>query len=320
MPCYSRQLSIGLRWSYKFNYKRHTYRSKSQFKTKFEAKRAESKLMAELDSQQVVREFNDFLLKDLVRERLNFVRTKKSKRYYRENEHYTNLLIDYLGENAKVLHITKNDVMKALLSYSDTLREQGNGNYAVNSMLRIIKALFNYGIEFIDLKMVNPCYKIQPFSVNQTVKYIPTDKEINEVLSLCKPKELKLILFVRDTYCRINEALNLTYADILKDQVVLYTHKSRNGDRVPRKVSKPDCIKFVFSKDKSERVFKEWNERPKFLEWYVKKLGHNQWSYHNLRHRGASLMSKQGKPIFDIMQKLGHHSLAVTQKYLQELL
>ncbi|MCX6154382.1 MAG: site-specific integrase, partial [Candidatus Kapabacteria bacterium] len=161
---------------------------------------------------------------------------------------------------------------------------------------------------------------LKPFSVRKDVKYIPTDKEIEDVLSLCTLSQMRLLLFVRDTYCRINEALNLTYNDIGKDFVVIYTNKSKNGDRVHRKVSLPDCLKGIKNPtDKTERVFKDWTETPRFLEKKVKQLEQDTWSWHNLRHRGASLMSKKVIPLYDIMRKLGHQHLETTQKYLQEL-
>jgi len=46
-----------------------------------------------------------------------------------------------------------------------------------------------------------------------------------------------------------------------------------------------------------ERVFKEWNEYPKILERKVQQLKHHLGG-HSLRHRRASLLSKEGKPIF----------------------
>ncbi|MCX6154766.1 MAG: site-specific integrase, partial [Candidatus Kapabacteria bacterium] len=161
---------------------------------------------------------------------------------------------------------------------------------------------------------------LKPFSVRKDVKYIPTDKEIEDVLSLCTLSQMRLLLFVRDTYCRINEALNLTYNDILNDKVVLYTNKSKNGDRVHRKVALPDCLNNLeIPKDKTERVFCEWKEEPRFLGKKVKLLGQDSWSWHNLRHRGASMMSKKVIPLYDIMRTLGHQNLETTQKYLQEL-
>jgi integrase len=63
------------------------------------------------------------------------------------------------------------------------------------------------------------------------------------------------------------------------------------------------------------KVFHYWAEEPKFL---TRKNG-GGWSWHNLRHRFASKLSKQGTPIFEIMSLLGHSNLETTQRYLQLL-
>ncbi|MBL8008366.1 MAG: tyrosine-type recombinase/integrase, partial [Ignavibacteria bacterium] len=106
--------------------------------------------------------------------------------------------------------------------------------------------------------------------------------------------------------------------DIGNTFVILYTRKSNNSNSVPRKVPKPEWLdKQMFPDD--ERVFKEWNEYPKFLDRKVRQLKQLPWGYHSLRHRRASLWSKEGKPIFEIMSLLGHSTIETTQIYLQLL-
>jgi site-specific recombinase XerD len=81
---------------------------------------------------------------------------------------------------------------------------------------------------------------------------------------------------------------------------------------------KPECIKNLNGKP-DEKVFKRWNKRPKFLERKLKQLGLTVWGWHNLRHRFSSKLSKEGKPIFEIMSLLGHSNIETTQIYLQLL-
>lgn len=68
------------------------------------------------------------------------------------------------------------------------------------------------------------------------------------------------------------------------------------------------------------RVFKRWNDNPKFLEKKIRKLQQKEWNWHNLRHRYASSLSKQGKPLFEIMTLLGHSQMSTSQNYLQLLI
>ncbi|MEO8666776.1 MAG: tyrosine-type recombinase/integrase, partial [Ignavibacteria bacterium] len=105
---------------------------------------------------------------------------------------------------------------------------------------------------------------------------------------------------------------------ILNSSVILYTRKSNNSNRVPRKVPKPSFLESKICLP-DERVFKEWTEYPKFLDRKVRQLKQYRWGFHSLRHRRASLWSKEGKPLFEIMSLLGHSNLETTQIYLQLL-
>ncbi|MCX6155075.1 MAG: site-specific integrase [Candidatus Kapabacteria bacterium] len=319
MAQYSRKLSKGTFWFYKLNYKGKVYRSLCNFKSKFEAKKAESKHLLLLNEQRVLPIYDEIFLKDLIDYRLKYIKSKKSDHYHKENKIYLNILIEYLG-NVKVNSVTRHNINELLIQRSIEMKIQGSGVYSVNSMLRIYKALFNYGINILELKIDNPCKNLQFFSIDNKVKYIPSDDEISQLLAVCDEGQEQLIRFVMETGCRINEALNLRFNDVLNDTVILYTRKSRNSNLTPRKVPKPVCINsLAIPEDKSQRVFNRWSELPRFIEKKLIKMKKEPWGWHNLRHRYASMLSKAGKPLFDIMSLLGHSNLSTTQKYLQLL-
>lgn len=318
MAQYSRKLKRGIRWWYKFDLNGKTYFSKAIYLSKIEARKAEN-LQYETISSQARNTSQKVILSllEAVNSRLDYVKVKKSKRYYVENQSYYKILLEHLG-NVPLENIRKNDISSLLLKMSIDAQSKGFDNYKINSMLRITKALFNHSIDEFDLHFKNPCIGIKPFSVKRKLKYIPPDEDIDIVLNTCDPEERLLIEFVRDTACRINEALRLTGNDIQKDFVILYTKKSRNSDLVPRKVPIPSCLKNITIENK-ELLFKRWQTYPRFLEDKIKILKLNTWSWHNLRHRKASKMSKEGVPLFDIMCFLGHSNLTTTQGYLQQL-
>jgi len=70
---------------------------------------------------------------------------------------------------------------------------------------------------------------------------------------------------------------------------------------------------------KGFKGFKRWDNHPRFLEKKIKKLRQETWNWHNLRHRYASMLSKEGRPLFEIMALLGHSNMETTQNYLQLL-
>lgn len=316
MAQYPRKLKKGIRWWYKFDYDGRTHNSACVYLSKNEARKAENSKYNELFKRGANYTEKPFLnLLEAINDRLDNIRTKKSKHYYKQNKHYCSLLFKEFG-SIPIDRITKSDLNSFLLEMSQRLQSEGKDNYAVNAALRIYKALFQMIIKNYDLNISNPCIGIEVFSVKRKMKYIPSDEDIEEVKALCDTEQKLLLDFVLETGARINEALQVTGKDIGKDFVILYTRKSKYSDLVPRKVPMLLSLPEVESE---VRVFKRWNDNPKFLEKKIRKLKQKGWNWHNLRHRYASSLSKHGKPLFDIMTLLGHSQLSTTQNYLQML-
>jgi len=283
--------------------------------TKSEARKAEAVKYEEVSTKERNTAQKPVLsLLEAINERLDYVKTKKSKTYYRDNKRYYTILLNDLG-NLPIEEIKKSHINAVLLEMSDRLQNEDKDNYAVNAALRVFKALFQYAIKSHDLDIKNPCVGIDLYSIDKHMKYIPPDSDIEAVRILCDEGQKLLLDFVKDTGCRISEALRLKGDDVSETHVILYTRKSKNSNLVPRKVP----ITIRMSGEKGERVFKRWTDIPRFLEDKEKSLDQKRWSWHALRHRYASLLSKQGKPLFEIMSLLGHSNLETTQIYLQLL-
>lgn len=308
MPVYQRQLSKGLRWYYKFDFKGKTFKSKSIYHSKGEAKKAEAQAYQEADyRQRHPKQSQEISIQQAINERLDYVHARKTKSYYEDSRRYLSILYHRFNT---LTEVTKLDIEKIL-------QEQASrGVYTANAILRAFKAFFNFTIQNHDLDIKNPCQYIKPFAIERRIKYIPTAHEIKRVLEICTSEQQKLIEFLRDTGARLSEALNLTGQDVTELEVILYTRKSANSNLIPRRVPKPNCLRGqTFSPD--QKIFGYWKEKPKFLERKLKVLGLPLWGFHNLRHRYASLLSAQGKPLYEVMSLLGHSSLITTQKYLQ---
>lgn len=316
MPVYSRELAKGLRYFYKFDFQGKVHKSKIIYLTKADAKKAEAKAYDHI-AKQVSADTTILNLYDIIDERLDVLQVKKSKGYYRDNKRHYKLLLNHFG-NKPIHNISKSDINTFLMKMSKKQQKKGSDNYTVNAMLRNYKALFNYAIDTYELDIKNPCHKLKFYPIEIKLKYIPPDEDIKAVKKICDPKQMILIEFLEDTGARINEALRLKGSDMLHDSVILYTRKSKNSNLTPRKVPKPKCLEQLHFKP-DERVFSEWGEQPKFLERKIKVLKQHLWGFHSLRHRRASMWSKEGKPIFEIMSLLGHSQISTTQGYLQLL-
>lgn len=318
MPVYSRKVSAGLRYYYQFDYQRITYKSKAIYLSKNDAKKAESTKYAEVTSIISNTPIKPkFALSDVMNDRLTDIKAKKGEKYYKQTKVYYKLLLEHI-QNISVNEVKRDMIQSFLIKQSAEMKKKKKGNYAVNAILRSIKALFYYAIDVKEIEMINPCKRIQLFPVDKKIKYIPPDKDIQEVLNICTSEQILLINFVDETAARINEPLKLYGIGVSEEHVILTTRKSKNSDLVPRKLPRPKCMEGKKYKA-SERVFPWWKKEPKFLARKIKLLGQEPWGFHSLRHRRASLWLKEGKSEFEIMKLLGHSSLSVTQIYLQML-
>jgi integrase len=323
MPQYYRKLSKSVKWYYKFSFDGNTYFSQCIYLSKTEAKRAETDKYKELDEKRRFPNLKeDMKLSALINSRLDEIKTKKSHSYYKDNKKYLNELLDYLGD-VWVNEITRADINRFINLSAQKLKDKGRKNYTPNAMIRVYKALFNFGIDNFNINGINPCKGIKFLSIDKKLKYIPSDSEIEALKSKCDKGQNFLIDFLMQTGARINEAIRLSGKDILDSSIVLYTRKSKNSNLTPRKVPIPECLEGT-KFDKDQKVFGRWTELPKFLNHKLMDMKKSDptirpWGFHSLRHRYASLLSKNGTPLYEIMQKLGHSNLSTTQLYLQLL-
>lgn len=311
MPPQSRKLSKGVKWRYLGSHNGQKYCSKAIYLTRKEALDAEREFVRQLDEQQR-KPRKEIMLLDFLNVRLDYIKSK-STFYYKEHQRYLKALYNHIG-NIPVHNVTRKQITEVINEYSARLKKSGKTQHKANAMLRIFKATFFYGINLYELDIKNPATGIKLNSIEKRFKYIPSDEDIEAVLAICNPEQQLLMKFVRDTGCRVSEALNLASGDVYDDFLILYTRKAKNGDLTPRRASKPDYLPTF-----KGRLFKEWTTYPRFLEEKVKLLKQKPWNFHNLRHRYASRLSKNGTPLFEIMVLLGHANLSTTQGYLQLL-
>jgi integrase len=307
-PQYRRKLSRGDRWYFKFDFKGKVYFSEAIFATKEQAKNAEARKRVEVEEQHrnpVI----DMSLIDLCNQRLDYIQLKKSAGYYQENQRYFKKIIAEWGD-IRVSEITKKAVNELVMKEAKRLKAEKRSNHKVNAMIRILKALFNYGIRIHDLSIRNPVFGIEMYSIDVKLKYVPSDEEISATRDTLSAEQRLLFDFVDQTGCRIQEAVRFRYDDVDGDLITLYTRKSKNSNMIPRRIPRPACLNGLAGTGK---VFKDWNSYPRFLDERVK------WSWHCLRHRRASIWAKEGMPTIEIMARLGHNNLATTMRYLQIL-
>lgn len=307
MPIYARKLKNGVRFWYKFDLRGKTYSSPAIYNTKKEALKAERFEKNRLDEV-----FGEARLREVCAHRLDYLELTRNNEYFKDQRFLSRKIIKTIG-NLQLTDITAKMVADMFLDEIKRCKDQGLGNTRPNELLKTLRATINYARHNFGVEMRDPTAGIKKLPRDSKTPYLPTEEEIEAVISACNNEQRRLIRFVYETGCRIGEAINLEYKDVHKDYITLYTRKSRNSQRTPRHLPRPD---FIFPSGNT-KVF-EHNAYPRFLEETVQKLGQPKWNWHSLRRRRASIWAKD-KPLFEIMMLLGHSQIATTQRYLFQI-
>jgi integrase len=297
------------KWRYDF-WKNGVRQRESGFNTKQEAKAAEAEARKRLKKMN-----SDFI--SLCESRLRDVKERRTEKYFNENK----ALIEKLTlEWASKKEITRKDV-------EDYLAARAKKSHTLaNRELRMIKALFEHGLER-EMLSDNPAGRIKFYSVSKSKKYIPPREDIQKVLEAATPRQRQYLLAIIHTLARVNEINKLKWEDVHEDYLILRTRKSKNSDLTERKIPLNETLKEILDSlpRAGEYVFcykatkKPYGYRRKMILRACKKAKVREFTFHALRHYGASRLANSGVPIPDIQALLGHQRSTTTDIYLQSI-
>ena len=313
-----RKLAKGIRWRFFGSYRGVKYYSKAIYETRADALKAEKEHLIELASGVA-----GTGLKQLTQERLKDMEVLgRSDKYIRANKRYFDMMLAEWG-NVAVENIKKAQVKSLLNREAARLRNTGKTMHKANEMLRCVKAFFQWCIDIHDIQMSNPL-KGQPlFPIEIKLKHIPSEWELLLVRGNINEDQENLLDFCDETGCRIDEALRFEVEHINGSNIILWTRKAKNSNLTPRKLPKPDVLDRM-ELPSTGRIFKTWNDYPKFLGLVTKELAAKgdiakPFSWHHLRHRRCSIWADSGMTIWELMARMGHSNLSTTQRYVQLL-
>jgi integrase len=321
----------GKGWRYDFTLKGTRY-TETWFKTKKEAKLAEAKKREDiLKPKAEAPTDTDFLT--LINRRLDHVKAYNSASYYRDCCYMAKRWTRLWG-TLKCSEITTDMIEKFILKRNKV------SSFTANMEIRALRACFNFGKK---KKMLahNPMDGIDFLPVEKRIKYVPPLEDIAKVLQSADQDNQNYLFAIAETMGRVGEINNLTWKDVNLDDryVILYTRKKKGGHLTPRKVPMTARLHGILSKLFNERdkeipwVFwhrffdrknKTWKTGPyiyrkRLMKSLCKKAGVKYFSYHALRHAGASILDNNSVPIGSIQKILGHENRTTTEIYLHSL-
>jgi len=323
----------GKGWRYDFTLDGIRY-TKTWFKTKTEAKTAESERREEIQNpkQETVTP-TDMAFLELVNSRLDHVKVYNSKRHYETTRYLAKVWTKKWGD------LLCDQVTQEMIEQHVLERNKVSG-YTANKELRYLRSCFNFGLKKSFITS-NPTCGLSFIPVEKNVRYIPSLDDIDKVIAVADPDSQDYLWTIRETMARVSEVNRLTWDDVSLEgrYVILYTRKKRGGHLTPRKVPMTERLFSILSRRYSQRdkgkpwvfwhrywssregAIKEgpYQDRKKIMRVLCKKAKVRYFRFHPLRHSGASIMDANHVPMGVIQKILGHENRRTTEIYLHAI-
>lgn len=302
------------RGQWRFEFQKHGRRITGfPFRTKAEAKAAEAEARRTYRTRRVTN--TNFLT--LATARLDALQ-RRSPSHITKNLRLLRTLMQRWKDRRTV---TREDVEAYL---AETARSVSNAK--ANRHLRLIRATFRHGIE-TGIWEDDPTRGVRMYPGAQAKRYVPPLGDIKKVLAAANDEQRAYLNTVLHSMGRITAVNHLRWEDVGPDYLILRTRKARNSDekeiRVPLNRtlrvtldSLPRQSEYVFTNPKTGKPYVYRNQLMKLL---CERAQVKRFSYHSLRHYGASHLVKHGVPITDVQQLLGHSQVLTTSIYLRSL-
>lgn len=177
------------------------------------------------------------------------------------------------------------------------------------------------------LKMLGLKWQPPICKVTRKLPFIPTEQEIDSLISACGKKTATFLQLLKETAMRAGEANSLKWIDVdVQRQVITMNAPEKNSNpRIFKVTNKliamlnalPKTDEYVFGKSqacyrnatfyKSKRTIAKKIQNPRLLRIH----------FHTLRHWKATILYHETKDILYVKQFLGHKRIDNTLLYVQ---
>lgn len=247
--------------------------------------------------------------------------------YYSRNGLYQSKY-DYLDKLHNLTWFANKQIDIEIIHDYCTMRKlQGVKNATINRELTIARSAINYYNQYKKAKIYNPFNGFNLFEDDFLPKYL-NETECKKLLKICldypNPTFYSYISLLLNTGCRSGELLSLAWHNVyLNDKYIIIRNSlSKNKKTIYKPLNHQAIQSFkylenyhnywVFYNCRTNNHYKTF--RRAWL-WATDKAKLNGLRIHDLRHTFASLLVKQGVPIYQVSVLLGHSDTRITQKY-----
>ena len=219
----------------------------------------------------------------------------------------------------------------AVAQYRDDLvTERGLRPSSANREISYLRAIINRAAS--DWNVSTAPFRVRMFREPPgRVRWLTPDEE-QRLLKESAPHLRDVLTFLMDTGCRKEEALSLTWREIVFDgdrvRIIIGAERAKNatasGRAVPRRTA--DLLRRLHAERPrgSDRVFlySRRGAKPRQLRAIktafnaaCRRAGIDDLRIHDLRHHYASRLVQRGVPLQRVQHLLGHKSMRMTERY-----
>lgn len=173
-------------------------------------------------------------------------------------------------------------------------------------------------------KMLGIKWEIPYYKKNETLPFIPTEKEIDALIAGTSTKVSITLHALKETGFRVGELWNCKWTDLDEEKLTLKCIAEKHGKPREAKITAklfarlntlpknnqyifgkadPDSIRWTFDQQKTRFSHKLNNPRLKQIH------------FHTLRHYFATKTYNETKSLIEVQAKLGHRNISSTMVY-----
>ena len=188
-----------------------------------------------------------------------------------------------------------------------------------NNSKNALADIFNGFYQFNKIKWLAPIYQAE-----QPLPFIPTEKEIDEIISATSINISALLELLKETGCRTVEAIKLEWKDINTEQkaVNITGAKGSNSRTLPIKEKLIGMLNHL--PKENNKVFqsttgqlrRNWERQRKRIAQKLNNPRITQIHFHTLRHWKGTMEYHKTKDIIHVKTILGHKNIESTMIYI----
>jgi integrase len=228
-------------------------------------------------------------------------------------------ILPYLGQ-MQLGKVTKADVR----AWVQKIKNDGAGIPAIHKAFITLSALFRTALED-ELIKSNPCQGVKLPPMPKKIRHVITKEEFDRLLRQTPEEFRPLIQAAIGTGARWGECIALTSADA--DGNFLNITKSISYRKVKPYPKNAEHRRIKITPDLAEimKTYPDYSKQDpaNFRTYYwhpaCERAGIRDFTFHDLRHTHASWLLANGCDLATLKERLGHHDLKTTQRYLHTL-